>query len=206
MTAIKSIAGAVLGFIVVMIVINALSSTRTTITSDQTTAAPVSTSAPAAPVSTSGPGHVYTVTMSDSIVSGSASGKLAYKIRLDKVTEPALPDPQDVVSNGENVSAAPKGQHLAAAQFTVTGLTGNMKDSVMLSYSVLASDHHRYTQALNSEVAGQVIPGFQVQPGQVQTGSVTFVIPDGVHLVSVTYDPYANDLHAGNALVTWSLS
>jgi hypothetical protein len=155
--------------------------------------APATTAPAAAP---SGVGHSYAITSSD------VSGKVlsTYRITLDKVTEPAPPDPQDIASNGENVSAAPKGQHLAGVQFAVTGLTGSMNDSVMLSYSVLASDHHRYNPSINSEVAGEVIPGFKVQPGQTQIGSVTFVIPNGVHLTSVQYEPLS-----GSDPVTWNL-
>jgi hypothetical protein len=197
-----AIAGTVLGYMFTAITAMAIALSAALASGIESAAqAPAAQSASSAaaapaPAKAAGPGTAYKITSTD--ISGATLS--TYTIRLDKqVTEPAPPDPQYAMPGSPNLAAAPHGKHLAAAQFTVTGLTGDTSDSAVMNYSALGSDHHRYTPQIGAAVAGDT-GGFEVKAGQTQTGMITFVVPGGVRITSITYNPLM-----GSAPVAWQV-
>lgn len=158
-----------------------------------------SQSAPAEPTqpeaATSGPvGTSFTITDTD------ADGTVtAYKIRLDKVVEPAKPDPE-YVQYGEPVKA---GHHVVGMLFYVEGVKGKIYADPETGLTATGSNGEVY-QYSTMELADRA--GFEstdLLTGEHRSGWTAFEVPNGTQLVSVRYEPMTASL--GDATVTWRI-
>jgi hypothetical protein len=146
------------------------------------TAAPYSQ--PATPASTpsavtSGPvGTTFSVTGTDN--SGNAT---AYNVTLVRVIQHAAPD--------NSFDAAPSGQHLAAAEFRITGVTGDSSDDANSDAGANGTDEQVYQPEFGGLAAGTNFNGgdFNVNAGQTSIGWVAFQLPDGITVASVQWTP-----------------
>ncbi len=205
-----AIAGLILGYIgtiggILLLVISlaAASSVQTQV--DQpagqpaVATAPAAPAAPVAPATTAALGHTFTV--STTHLGGDPWYTL--RIRLDKMTEPAQPDPASDIG-GTNLSAASAGHHLAAATVTWTVTADDMGDGVTPSsigeFSAVGSDGRHYTPGIGYGAADNIDNVAGVMVGESDTGTVSFEIPDGVRLTMVRYSPIG-----GDAAYTWTV-
>jgi len=154
-----------------------------------TTAAAQAASAPAPSPTSSAPltggiGTSFTVTTGD----GSS-----YDVTLDQVEQHAAAGPYEAPQNA--------GDHFAAAQFTITGVSGSTSDDANNDASAVGSDEQQY----QSSDATLTVPNFDsgmfnVGPGQSVKGWVALELPPGVTVASVQWAPGFN----GSA-ATWNL-
>lgn len=170
----------------------------TTAAVDSTPAAspPAVVPAPPAPVPAG-----TTVTVSIAHLDGTPQRTV--RIRMDKVTEPAPPDPAAAMPDGTNLLAAPRGSHIAAARFTWTVTASDDErgyaPSSLLEFGAKGSDGHRYAVRLGAAAAGGIdTSGVDPALGETADGTVSFTVPDGARLVSVTYSPL------GGGSTTWA--
>lgn len=151
---------------------------------------------PAGTAPSSGPVGT-TVTVTTTNIHGDVMG--VYKIRLVRVTEPAAPDPE---MKSYDPSMYPAGTHLAALLFRVDGVRGTADTSPGISLTATdgTGQVYRYTTAgLASSMPD--FSGGTVGPDQHDSGWVAFQVPDGTHLVSVSYSP----LSLSPVTVTWTI-
>jgi Domain of unknown function (DUF1942) len=149
----------------------------------------VAATQPSPPVAAQpGIGSTFTVKATD--IGGSPMYTI--KIKLDKVSEPAKPDPESVMPDGTNLSAARAGRHIAAAEFTWTTITSNdgqgTAPSSIVEFSAKGSDGHHYRPSLGVG-AGNGIDSQDPNLGEAASGTVSFEVPNGVRLVYVKYAP-----------------
>lgn len=117
----------------------------------------------------------------------------AYRIRLGKVTQQATLIPYESVVNA--------GDHIAAAEFTVTGKRGRAGDDPDLAAVAAGSDGVAYSPSGNDIAGGASFEGqFTIGPRQTQTGWVTFEVPVGVTVTCVQWRPAF-----GTGAVTWTV-
>ncbi len=173
--------------------------TAATSSSNSASSTSPSTSAPSQPAPQAGVGTTFTI--STTHLGGDPWYTL--KIKLDKVTEPAQPDPEAGMPDGTNLAAAKEGYHIAAAQFTWVGLTSDdgkgITPSGLMEFSAKGSDGHRYSAALGVG-AGNGIDNEQPDLEEPATGTVSFEVPNGVHIISVRYSA------VGGGDSTWMIS
>lgn len=170
----------------------------TTVTKQPASTTPAQ-SAPAEPAqsetATSGPvGTTFTITDTD------ADGTVrAYKIRLDKVVEPAKPDPE-YVQYGEPVEA---GHHVVGMLFYIEGVKGKIYADPEMGLTATGSNGEVY-QYSTMDLAGRT--GYEstdLMAGEHRSGWTAFEVPDGTRLVSVRYEPMTASLD--DATVTWQI-
>ena len=119
-------------------------------------------------------------------------------MRLDKVLLHAAPD-----NSSDN---PPPGRYLVGAEFTITGLVGTTSDDANSDTHVLGSDGAVYTPAASEGLAAGTnfdYGQWNVQPGQVKKGWVSFELPDGIRPAAIQWE-----LRAGivDQFATWKLS
>ena len=120
----------------------------------------------------------------------------SYTVVLNTVNENAHP--------AGKAEVTPAGQHLIAAQFTITGLTstsslGNANDNA----TVIGTDTRKYTASPGDVTGGTNFSDgyFNVASGPAMTGWVSFQVPDGVNAAAVRWTD-----EPGGSTVTWDLS
>ena len=86
---------------------------------------------------------------------------------------------------------APKGHHLAAAQFTITGVSGHVSDDSNEDAELQGSDGQLYSASFNEVAAGTNFSSgqFTVSPGSSEVGWVSFSVPDGVTPTEIQWNP-----------------
>jgi hypothetical protein len=158
-------------------------------------AAPASTAAaqaatiPAPSPSTSAPltgsiGTTFTVTSSDGT---------SYDVTLDQVTQDATLSPYETLDNPAD--------HAAAAEFTITGVSGQSSDDANSDAAAIGSDQTEYQPSF----VGLTVPNFndglwKVGPGETEKGWVAFEMPPGVTVASVQWAPELD-----SSAATWNV-
>lgn len=158
-----------------------------------TPAAPAASSPAASPSSSaplSGPvGTTYTVTgMNDS------GNQTEYSVTLVRVDQQATLGAYETLTNGSD--------HVTAAEFTVTGKTGQSSDDANSDAVTVGTDQQDYTPSFDTITAGTNFNSgdFNVTPGQSVTGWVAFELAPGVTMASVQWTP-----GIGGQSATWTL-
>jgi hypothetical protein len=186
------IAGGALG--VVALALTACASTAVSKTSPPPTAfTPAATQAPSTPApATSGPvGTSFTVTTQND--SGAA---VVYTVTLMSVDQAAGTSAYETLAN--------PGDHMTAARFSITGVTGHATDDANNDASATGADTTEFPSSDNSVTDG---PNFSygtwsVTPGQTVSGWVSFEVPAGDKLASVAWTP---DSGMGGTTATWNI-
>lgn len=159
-------------------VVSAACGTGTVTPAAPTTTAPAQSTSAASPSPTQQQqahvGDQFTVSLSDGT---------KYEVMLLRVDQEAQP--------ASEFDTAPSGQHLAAAQFRVSAITG-VDENANNNASATGSDEQAYTPYIVASVAegtnfvnGQI----RLQPGSRLAGWVTFKLPDGVRITKVQWIP-----------------
>lgn len=117
-------------------------------------------------------GATFTVTVSDGT---------SYDVTLDKVTQHARLSQYDTLDNYQD--------HAAAAEFTITGDTGQSSDDVNTDANVIGSDQVQYQYSSLTGLPNFSYGEFKVAPGQTVKGWVTFELPPGVTVDQVQWAP-----------------
>lgn len=161
-------------------------------------ASSATTTAPAAPpgsahASASVPGVPPGGARAGTPVTLHTPGGAAYQVTLTRLVDPARPE--------SSLLAPEAGKRLVAAVFTVTGSAAG--ENANLDATVAGSNGQTYTAAL-APVQGYT--GFNsgnvvVPPGGRAVGAVTFELPSGVRVASVSWAPGAG--MAGGRAATW---
>jgi hypothetical protein len=154
------------------------------------TAEPTSipTSTPSA--STTGTlGTSFTVTTTDN-----SGNPVVYTVTLDKVDQHAGLAPYESMQG--------PGDHMAAARFSITGVTGQESDDANSDANATGSDTTEYPFAATSVSDGPNFSSgmFEVGPGQTKSGWVSFELPQGVTVSTVSWQPGLDSQAA-----TWTL-
>lgn len=146
----------------------------------QSTASPTSSSPPSGSI-----GTTFTVTSSD----GSS-----YDVTLDQVSQHATLAPYETLNN--------QADHAAAAEFTITGESGQSSDDANSDANAIGSDQTEYQFAALSLTVPNFSSGeFNVASGQTEKGWVAFELPPGVTIAQVQWAP-----GLGGQAATWQVS
>lgn len=141
-------------------------------------APPPATTPPPAPV-TSGPaGTSFTVTTQDD-----SGASVSYTVTLVKVD-------QEAALAAYTELAAP-GDHMAAAEFRITGVTGQVSDDANNDAGAVGTDTTEYPYSDNAVTDGPNFSygEFAVSAGQTVSGWVSFELPAGQQVASVQWTP-----------------
>lgn len=110
------------------------------------------------------------------------SNGTVYDVTLDKVTQYATASQYENVQN--------PGDHFAAVQFTITGVTGTSSDDANSDASVIGSDGQEYSFAAAVLTVPNFNSGlFNVSAGITVKGWVAFELPPGVTITQVQWSP-----------------
>ena len=145
------------------------------------TSAPTTTAAspsPSAPLT--GPvGTSYQVTGDN----GPQGATTVYTVTLDQVQQQATLGQYETLTNGSD--------HVTAAEFTITGKTGQTSDDANTDAVVVGTDSQNYQSAADTITAGTDFKygDFNVSAGQTVTGWVSFELAQGVTIASVQWAP-----------------
>jgi hypothetical protein len=164
------------------------------------------TASPPAAASTQAPATLDTAAPSPSDSSSSLTGSIgttftvtssdgtSYEVTLDRVTQRAALSPYETLSNAQD--------HAAAAEFTITGVTGQSSDDANNDANAIGSDQTEYQPATVSLTVPNFSYGeFKVAPGQTEKGWVAYELPPGVTVAQVQWAPGLN-----SAAATWTVS
>lgn len=104
---------------------------------------------------------------------------------------------------GPGGSLTHSGYHVAGAQFTITGKTGQTSDNANRAASAIGSNGQRYTSEFDTITAGTNFNNgdVSVSAGQSMNGWVSFELPPGVTITSVQWQPGVT----GEATTTWTV-
>jgi hypothetical protein len=144
--------------------------------------------------STNGPvGTTFTVTETNN-----SGATVKYSVTLDRVIQHARPD------NG--FDTAPAGDHLAAAEFTIKGISGTDQDDANNDAAAIGNDQQTYQPGFEGLAAGTNFSNgqFNTSPGSNSIGWVAFEVKNGVKATSVQWSPSSG--LSGNAPATWTMS
>lgn len=156
------------------------------------TFAPSPSSPATSPPATSGPlGTTFKVTTTDD--SGNA---VAYTVTLGKVDQHAGLTAYEALDK--------PGDHMAAARFTITGVTGQESDDANNDATVVGTDTTEYQPSFTSVADGGNFNGgtFSVSPGETVSGWVAFELAPGQSAASVQWSPAAG---FSGSHATWTL-
>lgn len=134
---------------------------------------------PAPLPATSGPlGTSFTVTTTDD-----ADNPVTYTVTLTKVDQHARLAPYQ--------STSLPGDHMAAARFTVTGVSGQEHDDANSAAAAIGADTTEYAPSYLAVADGPNFSygTFTAGPGQSVSGWVSFEVPAGASLASVSWQP-----------------
>lgn len=142
---------------------------------------PVSTPSPSPTTGnlTGAVGTTFTVTGDN----GVNDTQTTYDVTLTGVEQDATLAPYEALSNDAD--------HMAAAEFTITGKTGDTSDDANNDATVIGSNGQQYTFSASSVTAGTNFNYGDYNAGPVQTvkGVVAFELPSGVSIKSVQWSP-----------------
>jgi hypothetical protein len=140
---------------------------------------PAQSSAPAGSI-----GTTFTVT---------SSNGTSYDVTLDQVTQQATLSAYETLSNSA--------EHAAAAEFTITGVSGQPSDDANSDANAIGSDQTEYQFAALSLTVPNFNSGdFTVAAGQTEKGWVAFELPPGVTVAQVQWAPGLD-----GAAATWTV-
>jgi hypothetical protein len=156
-------------------------------------AAPASSSPPSSPSSAplSGPvGTSYQVTGPN----GPNGETTVYSVTLVRVEQQATLGQYDTLTNGSD--------HVTAAEFTITGKSGQSSDDANSDAVTVGTDQQDYSPSADGVTAGTNFNygEFNVTPGQSVTGWVSFELAPGTSMASVQWSP-----GIGGQTATWTL-
>jgi hypothetical protein len=117
----------------------------------------------------------------------------SYDVTLDKVRQHAALAPYETLSN--------QADHAAAAEFTITGDSGQTSDDANSDANAIGSDQTEYQFAAISLSVPNFSSGeFNVAPGQTEKGWVAFELLPGVTIDQVQWAP-----GLGSQAATWQV-
>jgi hypothetical protein len=181
------VAGVVGSFIVAGVVLAIAFGGSNSVTPAATPAPTSFTAAPAAPVAPSttpsnlsGPAGTMFIASGDF---GPAAAQSIYDVTLDQVVQNATLGPFETLNTSTD--------HMAGAEFTITGHTAQTSDDANTDAVAVGSDGQDYQPSFNSITEGTDFDSgtFNVSPGQTVKGWVAFEVPAGVTVVAVQWSP-----------------
>lgn len=134
-------------------------------------------------------GTTFSVTTQDN------SGRnVSYAVTLVKVDQYA--------GLGQYESLANAADHMAAARFTITGVTGQASDDADSDAGAIGTDTTLYQPSFITVTDGPNFSSgeFTVSPGQTVSGWVAFELPPGQKITSVQWHP-----GLGSSAATWTV-
>jgi hypothetical protein len=188
--------------LVVIVVGIAVSSNHHTVAAVKKPVTPPTSAAPAAPApapttptpspssDTTGPvGTTFVYTGQDD-----SGDNISYDVTLTQVDQNAPLGQYETLTN--------PGDHLVAARFTIKGVTGQVSDDANSDATATSADTTEYQPSDDDTSDG---PNFsygdwEVGPGQVQTGWVSFEVPAGESVTQIQWTPFDDD-----SFVTWNV-
>ena len=147
------------------------------------TTAPAAQAAQPAPAGTApltGPvGTTFKVTGNN----GPNGASTVFTVTLNQVQQQATLGQYETLMNGS--------AHVAAAEFTVTGTSGQTSNNVNNDALVVGTDQQNHPTAFDAITAGTNFNHgeFSVSPGQTVTGWVSYELAPGVSVASVQWSP-----------------
>lgn len=125
------------------------------------------------------PGTAFTVTGDN----GPNGATTVYDVTMTQVVQRAHLGQYESLSNGSD--------HVTAAEFKITGQSGQTSDDADNDAVVVGTDGQDYTPVFDTITEGTNFNGgdFRVGPGQSVTGWVAFELPPGVKIASVQWQP-----------------
>ncbi len=123
---------------------------------------------------------------------------MKYSVTLDRVIQHARPD------NG--FDTAPAGSHLAAAEFTIKGISGTDQDDANSDAAAIGNDQQTYESGFEGLAAGTNFNSgsFNTSAGSSSKGWVAFEVKNGVKVLSIQWSPSSG--MSGSAPATWTVS
>lgn len=106
----------------------------------------------------------------------------AYHVTVIKVLDPA--------TGADSFTMPDKGKRFVGVVLTVRGVSGNADDDADNNTTLIGSNGQTYTSDVD-QIAGYTdfnFGEFNVSPGQVSTGAVTFQVPTGVRVERIQWD------------------
>jgi hypothetical protein len=142
------------------------------------------------PVTTGPLGTTFTVTTQDN-----QGQDVSYTVKLTNVDQHAGLGAYETLNNPND--------HMAAARFTVSGVTGQVNDNANSNATAIGTDTTAYSAAFNSITDGPNFNSgeFTVAPGETVSGWVAFEVPSGQRVASIQWAPGYSGDHA-----TWTLA
>lgn len=138
---------------------------------------PGDSASPSPSATTGAIGTTFTVTTTDD--SGNAA---SYDVTLDAVRQNVYPGAYETPDNA--------GDHFAAAEFTITGDTGNTSDDSNSDASALGADGTQFSFSASVSTLPDFNSGlFNVSAGITVKGWVAFELPPGATIASVQWAP-----------------
>jgi hypothetical protein len=194
--------GIVIGVVAIVVIVVAVAlSSHNTITAVKKPVAPPTSAppvaAPTTPAPASSPAQSTTGPVGTTFVytgQDDNGDNISYDVTLTEVDQHAPLGQYETLTN--------PGDHLVAARFTIKGVTGSVTDDANGDATATSANTTEYQPSFDSTSDG---PNFssgewQVGPGQVQTGWVTFELPAGQTVNEVQWTPFDN-----GSFVTWNV-
>lgn len=155
-----------------------------------TTAAPTPTPSPTQPL-TGGIGTTFEVTGPN----GPSGATTVYDVKLVAVEQQATLGQYDTLTNGAD--------HITAAEFTVTGKTGQASDDADAVAVAVGSNSQDYQPSFDQITAGTNFDSgdFNVSPGTSVTGWVPFELAPGATIASIQWSAGFD-----GPVATWTVS
>jgi len=142
----------------------------------------------------SGPvGTTYTVTETNN-----SGNTVSYQVTLDQFIQNAQPD--------NSFDTAPSGDHLAAAKFTIQGVTGADSDDSNNDATAIGNDQQTYSPGFEGIAASTNFDhgAFNTSPGSNSVGWVTLEVKNGVTVTGVQWSPSSG--MSGGSPATWTIA
>jgi hypothetical protein len=120
-----------------------------------------------------------------------------YKVQIVKWIPVAAPD--------NSFDAAPKGHFLAAAEFKITGVSGQSQNDADTTTQMISTTGHLAEDNIGGIKDGTDFNGgdFSVGPGQVEVGYVSFIVPISQKINTIQW---SDDGFTGGPVVTWKVT
>jgi len=120
---------------------------------------------------------------------------VVYNVALTEVTQHATLTQYETAQNPAD--------HMAAARFSITGVTGQATGDADNDAAATGSDTTGYSPSFLSVSDGPNFSygSFEVGPGQTVSGDVAFEVPPGATVASVSWQPGYD-----SAAATWDLT
>jgi hypothetical protein len=134
-------------------------------------------------------GVTFRVTTTDD-----SGNEVVYEVTLAEVDQNA--------PGGTRTQLQSTSDHLAAARFTIKGVTGQSSDDANTNAIAIDAGSHDYEAALiGTSDGGNFSDGeWTVGPGEIESGWVTFEVPPGETVAGVQWKPWSS-----NNSATWTV-